>query len=154
MSDWIPCEFCARPATRQPRYRHWVCAAHAPGGRRYCAARRRDRWARDVEGTADYFTLLRASARRIRSLNMIAARGKDALLRVVLSRAHEQLEARYQAWVRAARVAGGRAQLAPHEPLRRAAASVSRESSIRAAARGAGVSEATLRRFLRRESLP
>ncbi len=168
--DRYLCMYCHRPAvgmTAGGRSRPTpVCAWHTPRTAQAQRAARLVRWAGGHVALHD-----RVVAEMIR----IRAEASDSELEGVLARsqidrvarrwwagrpdlelpirilAFEYVEAKYRSWVEAQRVDGGRTRAVPPPILARAAKKVqSGIMSIRAAARVAGVSEATLRRYLAR----
>ena len=68
--------------------------------------------------------------------------------------AHRQVEAAWRQWVDDQRIAGGRARAVPLARLAPAVKKVGGGMSVAGAARMHGVSEATLRRHLRRKPVP
>ncbi len=164
------CRYCHRPSvgiTDRGRARHVpVCAKHVP---RSAAAQQAARLARWAGGDGALRERVLDEASRIRAgvsdaeLESVLARSRvdrfatqwwsrhPALELPIRILAHQRVEAEYRKWVNAQRAAPGRARAVPREALVSAAERVRCGGvSIRAAAREAVVSEATLRRYLAR----
>lgn len=162
------CSFCHRPSVGASRARP-VCAQHVP---RTAGAQHAARLVQWAGSPARLHEMVLHQAAEIRSAvpdaeleNLLAAAPQDPVtcrwwssqpdlelpIRIL---AHRRVEAAYRRWVDDQRIAGGRARAVPLARLAPAVKKVGGGMSVAGAARMHGVSEATLRRHLRRKPVP